>query len=165
MITCKCVHVHAKHRGFYQCLSSYIIGSCSLCFVHMNSDVGCIPEGLMDRSCFFSQGVCVKYKMKERRRRSTERGNCRTFAYCMSSVCVCMCVCVRKSACMHLRVHACVFFFFRFTPRELLSFLHRSLIEGRRDRGRWRGGKGEDGAGKGACRVHWVPSVLLLSFT
>lgn len=61
--------------------------------------------------------------------------------------------CVHRFA--HMQVHVCVFSFCRFTPQELLSFLHRSLIEGRRDQGRRRGewvlrdGLGMEGGGVG----------------
>lgn len=50
----------------------------------------------------------------------------------------------------HMQVHVCVFSFCRFAPQELLSFLHRSLIEGRRDQGRREGSVG--GAGRGWVR-------------
>lgn len=62
------------------------------------------------------------------------------------------CPCVHRFA--HMQVHVCVFSFCRFTPQELLSFLHRSLIEGRRDQGRG-GGEG----GSGWHRVGWVGRV------
>ena len=55
-----------------------------------------------------------------------------------------LCVCARASMqeCAGVLARACVcVFFFRFTPQELLSFLHRSLIEGRRDQGGGGGGR------------------------
>lgn len=68
------------------------------------------------------------------------------------------CPCVHRFA--HMQVHVCVFSFCRFTPQELLSFLHRSLIEGRRDqggRGRW---VGQDGLGREGGVIWWVSLVL-----
>lgn len=59
-----------------------------------------------------------------------------------------MCARVGTHASARACVCVCVFSFCRFTPQELLSFLHRSLIEGRRDQGRREGkvgGAGRDG--------------------
>lgn len=68
---------------------------------------------------------------------STERG---TVGH-LHTVCLLLCVCMGECTCA--LAHACVcVFFFRFTPQELLSFLHRSLIEGRRDREGWREERG-----------------------
>ena len=72
--------------------------------------------------------------------RKCREGNCSAFAYCVSFVCVCARASMQECAGVLARACVCVFFF-RFTPQELLSFLHRSLIEGRRDQGGGGGGR------------------------
>lgn len=75
----------------------------------------------------------------------------------MSSACMCVWEYALARACV------CVFFS-RFTPRELLSFLHRSLIEGRRDRGRWGREGGEDRVGGEEKREEEYVGSLSCSF-
>lgn len=72
--------------------------------------------------------------------------------------------CPRVHRFAHMQVHVCVFSFCRFTPQELLSFLHRSLIEGRRDQGRRGRRRGKwvarDGVGREGGGICWVSFVL-----
>ncbi|MEQ2271137.1 hypothetical protein XENORESO_000064 [Xenotaenia resolanae] len=95
--------------------------------------------------------TCLNHKQKvgkresERMLRKKKKEENKLWGICKLSqnvtrVCERVCVSERSS------VHACVLLFCRFTPQELLSFLHRSLIKGRRNRGREEEEKwGEDG--------------------